>query len=209
MLTGRINFSSQAANKLPVLDSVPDFVYEITQTPANLQQAEQYLSVLKTELKNIKVQMLHSFNEISYQFNGSNQGYQQWRRRLIRAKWTKQNQILLIRFWLAENRPTPIASAQPKSDQVERLQEALRNAHQRISNLKGATLIDARALARSRRETRFLRASIADLGVIVLSAIAGGVVDENAIANLEALLERLTDADIKVQGVQADLKMTA
>lgn len=133
-------FPVETVGGLPVIDDIPDHIYEITPVPESLDEANRMIEGFKHRITQINIQLQQSFEEVSHQFNGHSQGYHLWRRKLKNAWRTANSQCYLIRLWKAENK--------------ERLLAAERQAQQIPTGLSLKEFINLK------REVKFLRHSL-------------------------------------------------
>ena len=197
--------------QLPLLDAVPDLVYKLTEAPESEMQANQYLAVLRGELSKIETQLRFRFSEFSDRFGDDPVKFQEWRAELQRRKMVKVNQVMLLKAWKLEHQAAKQVLPQTalEKNKIEEQARTIESLQNRIANLKANIVTPEKEFSKCKRETAFLKVAIAQISRAVLETLQTGEIDNEAIANLKFLHDRLTDADNNVTQIQSTLKISA
>jgi hypothetical protein len=188
---------------LPVVDSIPDFIYSITPVPETLAQAQGFATAYKAEITDMKLQLEHEPVENSHWFNGNLQARNQWRYRVHQKLRVKHAQLKLIRLWMAENRPAP---KDPKelalADEWQKLNEQRAFLESRSKNLERMQGFTAKEFRSFCGEVKFLRSSIAEIADQINLALNEQPIDRE---RLSALADALSERDRDLKTIQQQI----
>ena len=187
---------------LPVIDSIPDFVYSITPVPESMLQAQHFASAYKAEIEDMKLQIEHKAAENSHWFNGDLQARGRWRYKVHQSLRVKNAQLKLIRAWMVENHPAQKEPSQKKDD-WQRLEVQKQFLNARARNLEQVQGVTIKKFKKLRNEVGFLRRSIAEIADQVNLALSEHPIDRE---RLSTLADALNDRDKHLEPIQQQIQ---
>jgi len=197
-----LNTNKSSSGGLPIVDSIPDFIYSITPVPESMLQAQGFASAYKAEITDMKLQLEHEPAENSHWFNGDLQARNQWRYKVHQSIRVKNAQLKLIRLWMAENRPVPDESAPSKKD-WQQLEEQKQFLNARAKNLEQMQGVTSKEFRKFRAEVKFLRSSIAEIADQINLALNEQPIDRE---RLSRLADALNFRDKDLESIQQQIR---
>lgn len=196
-----LDTKKSSSGGLPIVDSIPDFIYSITPVPESMLQAQAFSSAYKAEIEDMKLQLEHEAAENSHWFNGGLQARGRWRYKVHQSLRVKNAQLKLIRAWMVENHPAQKDPSQKKDD-WQRLEEQKQFLNARAKNLEQMQGFTSKEFRKFRNEVHFLRRSIAEIADQINLALNEQPIDRE---RLSTLADALNNRDNHLESIQQQI----
>ena len=195
---------------LPEIEGLLPYVYEVTRQPQTIHEAEQEIRALKAEIVSLTEQLDRLEEENATNIvaelepeEGDLLPWQIKRRSLRNARFTKKNQIFLLKAWLEVVQGA--RSEKPKTivdeKTAEKYEAQITYLKREISNLRQETTLNPKEFKDHVRETKFLRRTLGEITASVILALESPQypLPEHLMDQLQFNYERLVNLDAKIK----------